>query len=348
MADTSVAPEIAVVVAAYRRRRFLAGALDSVLAQTIPRKSMEILALADFDDSEIDAHCAREGIACRRDPEPVIGRWLLDAVDATRSPIVAILEDDDLFAPEHLARALERFRAHPETTLYRNRVSVVDEQGAPVPISRWESIERDRGLDAGPIEVLADSKNEGIERLRRSGAEWLNVGTMVFRRTILTPEIRPLIARSICPDLFVFVAAAVSPGSMFFDDARTTVYRHYGTSASRRTGWKQRHWEDHQGFARFVRSRGPSALASWLDARARMLGRVADAADLLDPIRAGAAPASVRGSLRAYLGRRLQERPLDPPVAVRWGAGAVAGAYCVAPGVSRRVLLGLDQHLDLP
>ena len=348
MEDTSTAPEIAVVVAAYRRKRFLTGALGSVLGQTIPRGSMEILALADFDDSEIHAHCAREDIAYRRDPEPVIGRWLLGAIDATRAPIVAILEDDDLFAPEHLARALARFRACPDTALYRNRVSVVDEQGTPVPISRWESIERDRGLDAGPIEVPADSKDDGIERLRRSGTEWLNVGTMVFRRAILTPEIRPLIAQSICPDLFVFVAAAASPGSMYFDDARTTLYRHYGASASRRTGWKQRHWEDHQRFARFVGSRGPSALGRWLDARARMLGRVADAADLLDPIRAGAAPASVRSSLQAYLGRRLHERPLDPPVAVRWGAGAVAGAYCVAPEVSRRVLLGLDRYLDLP
>ena len=348
MEDTSAAPEVAVVVAAYRRRRFLDGALGSVLAQTVPRESLEILALADFDDSEIHARCAREDIAYRRDPEPVIGRWLLGAIDATRAPIVAILEDDDLFAPEHVARALARFRARPDTALYRNRVSVVDEQGTPVPISRWAPIERERALDAGPIEVPADSKDAGIERLRRSGVEWLNVGTMVFRRSVLTPEIRPLIAQSICPDLSVFVAAAVAPGSMYFDEVRTTRYRHYGTSASRRAGWKQRHWEDHERFARFVRPRGPSALGRWLDARTRTLERVADAANLLDPIRAGAAPVSVRRSLRAYLGRRLRERPLDPPAAVRWGAGAVAGAYCVAPGVSRRVLLGLDRHLDLP
>ena len=341
-------PEVAIIIAAYRRREFLNGAIDSVLAQTIDRSRMAILVLTDFDDPELDLRCAREGISRRRDAEPVIGRWLLDAVDATRSPIVAILEDDDLFMPDHLARALERLRAHPETTLYRNRVRVVDEQGAPVPISRWAPIERDRGLDAGPIEVPADSKDGGIEKLRSSGTEWLNVGTMVFQRAILTPEIRPLIAQSICPDLFVFVAAGVSPGSMYFDDARTTLYRHYGASASRRAGWKQRHWTDHERFARFVRSRGPPALASWLDARARVLGRVADAANLLEPIRAGAAPATVRGSLRTYLGRRLQEPPLDRPVAVRWGAGAVAGAYCVAPGLSRRVLLGLDRHLDLP
>ncbi len=348
MADTKFASEIAVVVAAYRRRRFLEGALDSVLAQTIPRESMEILALTDFDDPEIDARCAKNGVARRRDPEPVIGRWLLDAIDATASPLVAILEDDDLFTRDHLARALERFHLHPETALYRNRVGVVDEHGVPLPISHWASMERDRGLDAGPIEIPANSKNDGIERLRRSGTEWLNVGTMVFPRTILTPEIRPLIAQSICPDLFVFVAAGVSPGSMFFDNARTTLYRHYGTSASRRSGWKQRHWEDHRRFARFVPSHGPSSLADWLDARTQMLGRVADAAQLLDRIRAGVAPRSVRDPLRAYIGRRLRERPLDPPVTVRWGTGALAGAYCVAPGLARRALLGLDPRFDLP
>lgn len=348
MVEGGIRPDVAVVIAAYRRRTFLAGAIDSVLAQSIRRDRMEILVLADFDDTEIRSRCGREGIALRRDPEPVIGRWLLGAVDATRAPIVALLEDDDRFAPDHLARALERFQSHPDTALYRNRVTVVNEQGDPVPRSRWEPLERDRGLDRGAIEVPAASKDEGIGRLRRSGVEWLNVGTMVFRRDVLTADIRPRIAESICPDLCVFVAAGVAPGSMYFDDARTTLYRHYAGSASRRPGWKRRHYEDHERFARFVSARGPPALARWLEERTRVLRHVAEAADLLDPIREGVAASRLRGPLRSYLRRRMSEGLFDPPATVRWGAGAVATAYCLAPGISRRLLLGLDRRLDLP
>ncbi|MGI0140832.1 MAG: glycosyltransferase family 2 protein [Thermoplasmata archaeon] len=350
MSDPSPrAPELAVIVAAYRRREYVRGALDSVLAQTLPAGSLEVLVQTDFEDVELDRHCAEVGAAHRVDAEPVIGRFLLHAIDATHAPLIAIVDDDDLVEPERFARALDRFHRTPATTLYRNRVSVIDPVGRPVPVDRYSRLERAAGYDrTGPIEIGPGDRAPGLARLRASQGEFFNISSMVFRREIFTPLVRPEVERAICQDLFTFVAAATMPGSMYFDDARLTRYRHHPTSASRLKTWRRLHWQDHLRFAAFARVHGPPALADWLDERARMLGCVAEAGELLDPIRSGAAPRETLGAVRRYLGRRIREPVLQPPTLVRWGSGAAATAYALAPGLSRRFLARVGTRLDLP
>ncbi len=342
-------PAIAVIVAAYRRRSFLDEAIRSVREQGLGPAELELVVLTDAEDPELDATLAREGGRHRVDPEPVIGRWWLKAIDRVRAPLVAVLEDDDRFRPGRLRRALERFRADPDLVYYRNRVSVIDRDGAPVPFARWDALARDRGFDGtGPLAIAADRKEEGIRRMRSIGTEWFNASTMVFRRSILTAPVRDLVRESICPDLFVFVAATLAPGSLYLDDVRSTEYRHTESSASRSPGWKRRHWEDHARWAGYARGRPPRALGEWLDERTRLLGRVVRARAALAPVRAGAPGPAARTECRRFLGELLEDHPFAPPRAVRWGTAAVSSTYAIAPRVGGRLLAQLERRFDLP
>ena len=50
-----------------------------------------------------------------------------------RAPLVAILNDDDLFEPERLAHVVSIFRERPWLGYYRNRISAIDSEGRAVP-----------------------------------------------------------------------------------------------------------------------------------------------------------------------------------------------------------------------
>ncbi|MEM0129417.1 MAG: glycosyltransferase family A protein [Thermoplasmata archaeon] len=342
-------PEIAIVVAAYRRRRYLEEALASALAAGPADGRREILALVDSEEGFDRDRWARQGVRLRVDPEPTIGRWWLGAIDATTAPYVAFLEDDDRFAPGRLDRALAALRADPSIVFYRNRVRVLSAEGEPVPFEEYSALERDAGLDrTGPITIRAGDGEEGIRRLRVLGTEWFNASTMVFHREILTEGVRPLVAASACPDLFVFLAAVVHGGSLYLDDVRSTDRRRSAASASQRPGWQRLHWEDHARWAPYLRARGPAALATWIEQRTRVFAQVVAAAEVLAPVRAGRPRPEARPAIQGYLRRLLREGPVRSPRAVRLGTAALGCAYQIAPAATRRILSRLDGPLDLP
>lgn len=342
-------PELAVILCAYRRQEYLAGAIASVLQQTVPRDRLEILVLTDFEDPSLERVLKDQGIRHRIDREERIGKWLLGAVDETRAPLVTIVEDDDRLEPGRFGRVLGLFREHPELAYHRNRLSVIGPDDRWVPRAHWLGIESERALDRlGPLLIEPTQKDVGIGRMRAEGLEWLNLSTMVFRREILSPELRPAIAASQCPDLFTFVAAVLSPGALYLDDQRLTRYRRHPKGSTRSLAWRRLHWADHERFAAIARTRGPPSLASWLESRSRMLHHVVEAGEVLAPVRAEAPPGESVSVTRRYLRSLARDPPLASPAALRWSAGAIASGYQVAPHLARNVLLACDRWFDLP
>lgn len=350
MSASQAPPELSVIIAAYRRREFLGSAVESVARQTVDRGRLEVVVLTDTTDPALDAFLSSRGIAHRVDPEPEIGPWLLGAIDATHAPWVAVLEDDDLLEPDRFARALSVIRENPGLGYYRNRLTVVDTEGRPVPPMQWKRIEREPALDRrGPVRVGASEKGPAIERMRREGLEWLNLSSMVFHREIFTPRVRAVVARCHCPDLFVFVAAVLAPRGLLLDDRRLTQYCRHPGSASRSLDWRRRHAADHARLLALAEAEnGPTELVRWLRDRTRMLERVVEAGDALRPIRENALPRASEGSTRRYLRALASEPVMAPPAALRWGAGALASAYRIAPRATSRVLRECDRWFDLP
>lgn len=113
-------PAISVALSVYNGERYLAAALDSVLAQTFA--DFELLVL---DDGSTDGTRAIVLAAAARDARvrPILreNRGLVaslnELVAAARAPIVARMDADDICDPERFARQHAFLSAHPEVGL---------------------------------------------------------------------------------------------------------------------------------------------------------------------------------------------------------------------------------------
>lgn len=125
-------PLVSIVVAAYKTTPgHLLSAIDSALAQTF--FDFEILV---SDDSPTD--CLRSVVASRIDPRlyyqhniPSRGvasnHW--QAFQSSRGKYIAILNHDDLFAPEFLAMLVAELNNHPDSVLAFCDHWIIDDQG---------------------------------------------------------------------------------------------------------------------------------------------------------------------------------------------------------------------------
>jgi Glycosyl transferase family 2 len=331
-------PEIAVVVGAYRRSEFLPAAVQSVLAQTIPRAAFEVLVVTDQDDPNLRRGLERSGVAVRTDPEPRIGTWLLAAIRETRAPLVALLDDDDQFEPDRLAAALAAFRTHPEVGFYRNRVVVVDGAGATVPTDRWNRLELDPSFDrTGPLLVPAGDRARSLDLCRAGATFSFNASTMIVRRELLEGDTAAAFAESQLPDLALAVLAMTSPCAMYLDDRRRTRYRSALGSATHRVDWLGVAAESHARLGAHAERRGFPELASWLGERAVHFDRMHRGESVVESVRSASSRRAVADGAIEYLrflGRHPREWSTELSV---WAAPLYAGGYVLAPGLARRL-----------
>jgi glycosyltransferase involved in cell wall biosynthesis len=331
-------PEVAVIIGAYRRERFLRSAIRSVLEQTLPRERYEILVTKDFANDEIDRFLEEQRIPALLDDDPRIGTWLGRAVAATRAPYLAFLDDDDEFEPERLSHALEVLHADPGLGFYRNRVRVIDEHGAPVPRETWRFYAVDDYLDRrGPMTVPAGDKaglaELGLERTRVS----FNSSTMIVRRELLEGEPGAVFARTQLPDVTLFVLAALSRFGLYLDDRRLTRYRSYPGKVTHRVPWLRHACEAYRDLASLARAHESFDLARRLARTSDHYDRVYLTGTIAEKVGAGAKRrevAQLAGEYLRFLGQHPAERALALDV---WAAELYAASYLLAPGVARQV-----------
>jgi hypothetical protein len=128
-------PLISVLVPVYRvPLDFLAAALDSLSAQTYPHWEA-CLACADPDDAEIPRLLAARQQADARvrivklDVNDGISAATNASLAAARGEFIALLDHDDLLAPEAFHRMAEAIQASPEADLLYSDKDCIDEQG---------------------------------------------------------------------------------------------------------------------------------------------------------------------------------------------------------------------------
>jgi len=128
-------PLISVLVPVYRvPLEFLAAALDSLAAQTYPHWEA-CLACADPDDAEIPRLLAARQQADARvrivklDVNDGISAATNASLAAARGEFIALLDHDDLLAPEAFHRMAEAIQGAPDADLLYSDKDCIDEQG---------------------------------------------------------------------------------------------------------------------------------------------------------------------------------------------------------------------------
>jgi GT2 family glycosyltransferase len=131
-------PRVAVVIPLYNLDAFVAEAIESALAQTLPASAVEIIVV---DDGSTDGGSK---IARRYDRIRYVrqdNRGLSAARNVglamTSAPFVQLLDADDRLTPDKLERQLAAFDGHPEVGIVYTGWRHIDDGGAPLPQHGW-------------------------------------------------------------------------------------------------------------------------------------------------------------------------------------------------------------------
>ena len=130
---TAPGPEVSVVMPAFNAARFLSQAIDSVLAQVDADLELIVIddgstddtpdVLARYGDRVRVLHQPNGGLAAARNAGAAVarGRW------------IAMMDADDVCAPDRIALQLQVLRQHPKAVLCCSDFSAFDGQGTALP-----------------------------------------------------------------------------------------------------------------------------------------------------------------------------------------------------------------------
>jgi glycosyltransferase involved in cell wall biosynthesis len=127
-----MAPRISVIIPTYNRSRLLAEALASVACQTC--RDFETLVIDDGSDEDIPSVCAGASVPVRyiRIEHAGASAARNAGIEAASGELLAFLDSDDIWLPEHLARTISVLQAQPEVGLVYHPCQAADEQGRAV------------------------------------------------------------------------------------------------------------------------------------------------------------------------------------------------------------------------
>ena len=220
-----VGPLVSVVMPAYNHERYVAAALDSIVAQT--HANLEIIVV---DDGSTDATAAildDYAARCRTHPLTVVHQPNAGAHEAfnhglalARGEIVALMNSDDLYAPERLERVVAQLRARG-AGLGFSRTRFIDDDGREIEptdpyVKQLTRLAGEAIKAHDPLYVLCYN-NVAI-----------STGNFVFRREILE-RTGGFCAMQVCHDWdFLLAASYVAPLTLV--DAPLYLYRLHATN----------------------------------------------------------------------------------------------------------------------
>jgi glycosyltransferase involved in cell wall biosynthesis len=126
-----MAPTVSVVIATYNFERFLARAIDSVLAQDYPAEAIEIIVV---DDGSTDGtpelmRAYEDRVHCIRKPNGGHLSTFDRGIGEATGDYIALLDGDDEWLPHKLREQVALLEARPDLGLVHGDMRVVDEDG---------------------------------------------------------------------------------------------------------------------------------------------------------------------------------------------------------------------------
>jgi len=106
------APLVTAIVPVFNGARFLAQALGSIAAQT--HQPIEIIVVDDGSTDGSDAIASEREVLVIKQPQRGVAAARNVGIAASRTPIVALLDQDDLWLPRKIELQVAALHAHPE------------------------------------------------------------------------------------------------------------------------------------------------------------------------------------------------------------------------------------------
>ena len=124
-------PRVSVVIPSYNYGRYLAAAIESVLAQTYSNVEVIVVDDGSTDDSAEVLRRYGDRLRCLRQPNGGVSAARNHGIRESSGEFIAFLDADDLWHPEKLERQLPLFK-NPRVGMVHCGVQYVDAEGRPL------------------------------------------------------------------------------------------------------------------------------------------------------------------------------------------------------------------------
>lgn len=214
-------PSVSVVIPAYNYEQYLAGALDSVIAQDYPFELFDVIVV---DDESSDAtpeiaaeYAARhpEHVRVLRQPNAGPMAAMNRGVAESRGEFVSFLDADDAWLPHKTIRQVTAAQERPDVTMVCSNMTIIDGDGIP----------------------NGDTVNDRFTEAPRTGFGDLLLDNCALSTAMLFPRAGfvPIPAGLNYMDWWLMLAASLR-GRVIYLDEELGLYRVHG--ANRGASWR--------------------------------------------------------------------------------------------------------------
>lgn len=124
-------PQLTVVIPSFQHEAFIQQAIESVLGQTL--SAFRLLVVDDGSNDrtvEIAKSISDPRLQVEQNPKNLgLGASFARALGSVKTPLVAILNSDDMFHPERLEKCVAELDQHPNVNLVATRLTCIDREG---------------------------------------------------------------------------------------------------------------------------------------------------------------------------------------------------------------------------
>ena len=120
---------ITVIIPTYNRAKVVGMAIRSVLAQTSSAAEIIVVDDGSMDDTQESLASFGDAITVIHQENAGLSAARNTGIAVAKTEWVAFLDDDDEFAPERLAIAVEGIAAHPEISVHLTNTQIVEDGG---------------------------------------------------------------------------------------------------------------------------------------------------------------------------------------------------------------------------
>jgi len=237
-APEPMAPHITALLNSYVRDQYLWGALESILDQE-SKNGFDVVLVTGLTNLSVPARLVAKAkerainLQVVVTPPGPVGVGLFHGLRSSRGEIIAILDDDDLWAPGKIRMLEDAFERHPEIDFVHNSQVFIDQNNSPLgPFNLHRLVRHPSSLIAEGCSLLLDGASPVAMPRAMRFAPGFNNSSVTVRKSLLE-EVAPLLPRlRRGEDTFLYVCALARGRLLYLVSDRLSFYRVHRTGST--------------------------------------------------------------------------------------------------------------------